>query len=416
MKSVSLFVNKRNIDSPYHVVIDLRWMKPSIAGGIENLSRSFLNELLSIDAFNYYTILVPSEVQYDFDVRKRENYKIVAFDSISRYLKFGWRNKKAIIGKMIGKGAYQSLEVNSFSRISVKNIDAVLSLSGYIYPDMLQQKNILVVLDLQHEYFPEFFSSQDLIDRKNAFNRSINNAEYLIAISEYTRQTVIDKLKISADKIETAHLAADKIFKDKRSFNITLKNNILAKYNLSNFNYFFFPGNTWKHKNHSTIIRALRILNQHSNIKHHLVCSGADRDQIKSLSKLITSLNLNDYVHFLGYCPTEDLPGLYQGAVAMVFPSLFEGFGMPLVEAMESDCPIICSNATCLPEIAGDAALFANPYIAKEFAVAMNDVINNASLRKKLINNGKKKAQAYTWKKFTKSIVRILHEQCNGLK
>lgn len=416
MKRARQFLNRKDMNSPYHVVIDLRWMKPGVAGGIENLSRSFLNELLKIDTFNYYTVLVPSEVQYDFDVRKRENYRIVAFDSVSRCLKFGWRNKKPIIGKIIGIGAYQPFAVNSFSNISVKNVDAVLSLSGYIYPDMLQQKNILVVLDLQHEYFPEFFSPQDLINRKNSFNRSINIADYLIAISEYTRQTVIEKLKVSPDKIITAHLAADKIFKDRRWFNNRFKNKVLEKYNLSHLNYFFFPGNTWKHKNHKTIIHALNILNQNNNDKYHLVCSGANRDQNQTLSKLITALNLDKYVHFLGYCPTEDLPGLYQGAAGMVFPSIFEGFGMPLVEAMESNCPIICSYAGSLPEIAGNAALFANPNKAEEFAGAMNDVISNVDLRNNLINNGKKRAQGYTWKKFTKTIVRTLNEQCNGFK
>jgi glycosyltransferase involved in cell wall biosynthesis len=106
----------------------------------------------------------------------------------------------------------------------------------------------------------------------------------------------------------------------------------------------------------------------------------------------------------------SDMPALYEGAAALVFPSFFEGFGIPLLEAMWCDCPIVCSNATSLPEVAGDAALFFDPHSPEELALAISRVLTDNQLRQTLIERGHQQSKEFSWHKFTTEIVRILHQ------
>jgi len=107
------------------------------------------------------------------------------------------------------------------------------------------------------------------------------------------------------------------------------------------------------------------------------------------------------------------MPALYEGAAALVFPSLFEGFGMPVLEAMWCDCPVVCSNSTSLPEVAGDAALLVDPRSPEELAGAISRILDDEPLRKKLIGLGRLQAKKFSWHKFTVEIIRTLHRVRN---
>jgi alpha-1,3-rhamnosyl/mannosyltransferase len=124
----------------------------------------------------------------------------------------------------------------------------------------------------------------------------------------------------------------------------------------------------------------------------------------------IARLKLEQRVRFLGYRPVDEMPALYEGASALVFPSMFEGFGMPLVEAMWCDCPVVCSNTTSLPEIAGDAAMQVDPSSPDELASALARVLTDDALRQDLVARGRRRAPRFSWSRFTLDTVRILHD------
>jgi len=392
-------------------VIDLRWMRPGVAGGIENLSRSFLDTLVGLDQHNQYTVLVPPEVVYDFDLRYQDNFCFVTNEHPTRDLrKAAWRASRFVHNRL-RVDYWRSPQVEALRAARDVSAEVALSLSGYIMPDLNLFRNVLVFADLQHEYFPEFFSSEVLEERKRIFSTSIYQADYLIAISEFTRQTVLERFSIAPDKITTGHLAADPRFHPE-NWRPSELDRVLEKYHLPRGEYLFFPANTWAHKNHRTALEALAIVRDRFGLAPLLVLSGAVREGHPALIEQMQRLKLTNQVRFLGYCPADDIPALYRGAAALVYPSLFEGFGIPLVEAMWCHCPIVCSNTTSLPEIAGDAALMVDPRSAEALAEAIGQVLTNTDLRTTLIEHGCQQAQRFSWMNFTLQTVRTLHRVC----
>ena len=405
---VSVLKGKKTRVGPMRTLIDLRWMLPGMAGGIEDLARSFLNELKNLDHFNRYTLLLPSKIKYDFDLRQHSNFKTVAADGPVYYGKKMVRNAKKVFHRAFHLNYWRSPEVDILQQARNLKPDLVLSFSGYIYPDMRPHKNVVVVPDLQHEYCPHFFTPDVLVERKRIYGESIASANGLIAISEYTRQTIIEKFSTDPDRIQTVHLAADPIF-HRKTMSSGNRKRLLDKYGLPNKEYLFLPANTWFHKNHKTAIEALRLLRRDYGHDLLLVCTGSPKDAQEELNRLIRKHDLENAVRFLGYCPKKDLVGLYGGAAALIYPSYFEGFGMPLIEAMWTDCPVICSNITSLPEIAGDAALLVDPHSPEAAAAAANRVLTDEGFRLDLIARGRERARDFSWPRFTREVIQLLH-------
>ncbi len=387
--------------SPLHTLIDLRWMRPGLAGGIENLSRSFLNQLLQLDCFNRYTVLVPTEVQYDFDTRRCSNFALVAADGPGVYV------RRAVLS---ARGRYwRTPEVEALRRIHELRVDVALSIPGYIQPDLASLSNVEVMPDIQHEYHPEFFSPHALEERRRIYTASAQRAAHICAMSEFTRQTLIERLGIPPDRITTTHLAADPMFHSESSARRD-HYRVLDKYGLRSGEYLLFPANTWRHKNHAVALEALRVLREAYGLDPLLVCPGTPKEAHGELLAKVKDARLESRVRFLGYCHPTYLPALYQGAAALVFPSLFEGFGMPLLEAMWCDCPVVCSNVTSLPEVAGDAALLVDPRSPEELAHAVNRVLTDTDLRRRLIERGRERVKRFSWGKFTREVVSVLHQ------
>ncbi|MBW2354862.1 MAG: glycosyltransferase [Deltaproteobacteria bacterium] len=409
-EAISTIRNEKRIKAgPIHTLIDLRWMLPGVAGGIENMSRAFVNELLERDHFNRYTLLLPSLAKYDFDLRRNSNIEVIVADGPKYYVKFVWWRGTQLIHKALKLNYWRSPEVEMLRRGGELNADFVLSLSGYINSDMLNMRNVIVVPDLQHEYHPEFFSADVLAERTRVFGHSIAQADYVIAISEYTRQTIIKRFRVDSERIKTIHLAADPIFY-RGNTAPGHKEQVLKKYGLPDKGYLFFPSNTWPHKNHKGAIEALNILRRDLGHDLLLVCTGSGKEAQGDLYDIVRERGLEDRVRFLGYCPSMDMLALYRGAASLVYPSFFEGFGIPLIEAMCSGCPIVCSNLTCLPEIADDAALLVDPHSPEELAAAIDTVLTNQELRSELIRKGHERALRFSWSKFTYEIVQVLYE------
>jgi glycosyltransferase involved in cell wall biosynthesis len=307
---------------------------------------------------------------------------------------------------------WHSPEVELLRTARSYSAEVALSMPGYIHPDLRPLKNVSFVLDLQYEYYPEFFSARELEERKRVFGAAIRMADHLLAISDYTRQTVLERFAVDPTRITTVYPAADPIFHP-RCGHIRDTPVVLAKYGLAAGQYLFFPANTWPHKNHRTALQALRLLKDNYHLDPLLVCAGNVKEAQPELLRLIRHLNLTDRVRFLGYCPLPDFPALYEGAAALVFPSYFEGFGIPLAEAMWCDCPIVSSNATCLPEIAGDAALFFEPHSPEQMADAAYRILTDSELRRRLTARGRQQVKKFSWQTFTTETIRVLRQVCD---
>ncbi len=390
------------------VVVDLRWMKPGLAGGIENHTKGFLNELLSLDHTNQYTLLLPLEATPSFDFRFHRNVRMIRTGGLADVARLGRRGLQ-LLQRRLSFADWRSPAVETLRRARSFQADVGLSMPGYIHPDLHPLLNVLVMPDVQHEYFPQFFSRYALEERKRLYADSVQRARHICANSEFTRRTLIERLEVPPQKVTVTYLGADPIFGTARQA-APAKVAVLNKYGLRDRSYIFFPANTWWHKNHRTLVDALAILHGTYGLDPLLVCTGGPKEAQAEVEAAIAKHGLEQQVRFLGYCNYNDLPGLYEGAVALVYPSLFEGFGMPVLEAMTVGCPVVCSDTTSLPEVAGDAALLVDPSSPEHLADGMAKVLEDSTLRAVLVERGHLRARQFSWRNYAVSVARILHE------
>lgn len=380
------------------VLIDLRWMIPGYSGGMEMGARAMLETLIQAPTSHEFTLLLPTVTRYDFDLRQRANFQLQISDGPGSYLdEFNYR-RKARRARRAGQ-ALPGTWINaqqSQARVGV-------SFSGAIQADLFSLKNLVVIHDLQHEFFPQFFDPQELQNLRRDLQATITHADCILAVSNFTRQTLLERFALPAERVITAYQGTPAQF----SRPVDQPERVWHKYGLSAGQYLFYPAATWPHKNHRLVLQALAILKAEHGFSPPLACTGAAKEAHLELLAMIQELRLADQVQFLGFCPQDDFPALYQGAAALVFPSLFEGFGLPVLEAMASGCLVICSQATSLPEVAGDAARMIDPQDAAGLAAAIYEVIHDPVLRQSLAARGRLQATRFTWESF---VAQMLHQ------
>jgi glycosyltransferase involved in cell wall biosynthesis len=280
------------------------------------------------------------------------------------------------------------------------NLDLIHFPGGAIKPLSLTIPSIITVHDLQHLYWPGFFSLRERLRRWRQDRPSIHKADRIIAISDFTRQTIAEKFPAAAQKTTTIHSGISAEFFQPVSQ--PAKEQLRQKYNLPPA-FALYPARPWPHKNHKRLFAALQILKNQYQSNCRLALSGFSVDETPpDWRPLLESLG-NDTVQFVSYIPETEMPALYQTADLLIYPSLFEGFGLPIIEAMAARCPVVCANATALPEIAGDAAILVDPFDPGALAQAMQNVLTNSTLRANLIEKGTQQANRYSWDKTAQS-------------
>lgn len=294
------------------------------------------------------------------------------------------------------------------------NIDIMFCPLFFIAPEKCNIPSVASILDIQHEFFPEYFEKNTLKEiRKNTEN-TLRVADGIITISNYSKKTIIDKYNIDEDKIKVTYLDSDLCFKEIKDNikDIKLEKNIDS-------DYIFYPANTWPHKNHINLLKAFKILKEKYHTKLKIVFTGDSKQQKKEIENYIKDNNLQDDILYLGYLKQEEMPYIYANATIMAFPSVFEGFGIPLVEAMRSGVAIACSKNGSIPEVAGDAAIYFDAYNPNDIAEKIYKLEQDKELQQILINKGQKVATRYSWEKcvedtylYLKKIVSTNKSQC----
>lgn len=268
---------------------------------------------------------------------------------------------------------------------------------GGTMPIIRTSRSVLTIHDLQFLYFPEYFTRTKLTFLRTMVPRSAENARLVLVPSEFSRRTVIERLHIDPSLvIVVPHGIAPREVTE-------LPTDIRERYDIPG-PFFLYPAATYPHKNHLTLLRAfVRHLGAHP--ESTLVLTGAKAWQewivAKEMAQRITSeirkLGIETQVRQLGYVPSSDLEALYREATALTFPSRFEGFGAPALEAMARGCPVIASNATALPEVIADVGLLVSPDNADEWSDAMSLMLEDDTLRQRFVEGGPARAQLYNW-------------------
>lgn len=222
--------------------------------------------------------------------------------------------------------------------------------------------------------------------------KSMENADAIIAISENTKKELIDLWKINENRIHVIY----------HGVNVVSENTIYVK--IIDQPYLLFVGTRFKFKNFTLLLSAFaRLSCKYRNLK--LVCVGGGKFNKEEL-KNITEFKLSDKVIQMSVSDS-DLNNLYRFAEAFIYPSISEGFGLPLLEAMANKCPVICSNTSCFPEIASDAAFYFSPFDIDSIYSAIEDVLLCPSIKENLIIKGNERVKFFTWEKSVKSHVEV---------
>ncbi|KPV54539.1 hypothetical protein SE17_03160 [Kouleothrix aurantiaca] len=271
----------------------------------------------------------------------------------------------------------------------VDQIDVYFCPFGALYPRPLPLPTVMTLVDIQEVFFPEFFTPDDLYTRDVHFASSTHMSDRVITISEFSKKTLVQHHHLPPSKVTVAHLSADECFYQAESV-ASPPNAELPQ------QFIVMPANMWKHKNHDRLLQALVLLRKERDIRVDVVFTGFEQNNGYPLAEHAHNYGIADQIHILGYVTREEIAYLYLHARALVFPSLFEGFGIPLVEAMAAGCPVVASNTTSIPEVVGDAALLFDPTEPAAIANSIAQIWNDASLRQQLIMRGRERAKHFS--------------------
>jgi glycosyltransferase involved in cell wall biosynthesis len=261
-------------------------------------------------------------------------------------------------------------------------------------PRGLATSSVLTFWDMQEEFFPEFFSATVLRWRQRMYRPSAEEATRIIVSSEFTKQCLVERYRIVPDKIDviyTGYGPEFRVIDDPEDLD-----QVRQKYGLSR-PFLYYPAASWPHKNHRTLLAALRILCDRNDFDGQLVLTGIAMQAHGDMLRDIERLGLGERVKILGYLPYGELPFLYNLARLMVFPSLFEGFGIPLVEALACGCPVVCARAASIPEVVGEAGVTFDPLSAEDMADKVNSVWQDDGRISDMKIRGRERARIFDW-------------------
>jgi glycosyltransferase involved in cell wall biosynthesis len=356
---------------------------PGKMGGVETYFRNLHSALQRNDAVNKYTLLCDEWNSGEFTVENQ------LFDiKICNY-------NKSTIRRFVRSALRKAIKVDILkAEPRYLDLDVVHHPFNNIMPTWNNIPSVLTFHDMQHEFYPQFFSRDELQRREKAYKISACTATRIIAISEHVKRCLIEKYSLPAAKIDVVYEGCAPEYRVIE--NMEVMGSVKDKYTLKK-PFMYFPAATWPHKNHKNLLIALQLLKLRYNFDGELVLTGISMQSHGKILGEIQRLGLCGMVKILGYIPYEDLPYLYNLARLMVFPSLFEGFGIPLVEAMACGCPVVCSNVTSIPEVVGDAGLMFDPTSPEDMAEKIWSAWSNEVVLKGMISKGFERVRMFDW-------------------
>jgi len=282
--------------------------------------------------------------------------------------------------------------------------DVFLTLTHYA-PRYTTIPTVVSVMDLSYVHFPHTFRKNDLYQLTNWTKYSVENARRIITISQSSKNDIIKYYKIPADKINVVHLGLKELAMDSSTTSLD-SFGVKGKFIL-------FVGTLQPRKNITKLIESYSLLPQKIKSEYQLVIIGKKGwlyDEILSAPK---KFDVMERVLFLDYVSDRDLPSFYKKASVYVLPSLYEGFGLPVLEAMRYGCPVVTSNVSSLPEAGGDAAIYVDPNDEKDIGDKILSVLTDDDLRKSMIEKGNVHYKKFTWEKAANEVLKVV-EQAEG--
>ena len=293
-----------------------------------------------------------------------------------------------------------------FRALWIDRLDVLLTAAGLVPAVVTRDRCVLIVADLSHIFLSRHHAWKSKMSGALLLRRAMRRAHHIIAISEHTRKDILafGRGSIPEHKVTTAYISCDDRFRTR--LDPTETERVRQKYRLHN-DYCLSVGTIEPRKNHVRLIRAFELIApQHELID--LVIAGRKGWMWKDAIDALEQSAYRFRIHMLDFVEEQDLPALYSGATVFVYPSLFEGFGIPPLEAMAMGIPVITSSSSSLPEVVGDAAVCVDPNNVEQLAQAMARVLDDADLRRRLSKAGEEQAAKFSWISFAQSVLEHL--------
>jgi glycosyltransferase involved in cell wall biosynthesis len=340
---------------------------------------------------------------------------LLAIDSYNDYVLLsslrGFRGDGRISGKFVRKfsGRLSDLLVERLSFPIEWLIGRVEVFHGpsYYIPRCRRCAAVVTIHDLIAFRRPDLLTHKMVLTGQKTIEASARRYDMVITVSNYAKEDIVDFFKIPEHRVKVIYNGVCPAFhpiKDKAGIE-----KITAKYGIT-APYLLFVGKVEPKKNLKTLVQASVRLRNTTEHKYPLLIVGEKAWDFQSVWSVVRQLHAEDTTIFAGVVPDEDLPYLYNGAELFLFPSLFEGFGLPVIEAMACGTPVVTSNQTSIPEIAADAALLVDPLNVEALASAMADALSNPSLRAQLIVKGLERAREFSWEKTARETLALYQE------
>ncbi len=364
--------------------------------GLGHYSRTLIQSLDEYYPMHDYFLCTP-KVTNRFDVNVLQHAHVVTPQSFpSTFLTSAWRSKWV-------KKDLEYLDIDIYHGLS------------HEIPIGIQHtttKSVVTIHDLIFERYPQQYNRIDVGIYRKKFQYACKNASRIIAISKQTKDDIIQFYKIPERKIDVCYQSCNPAFT--LAVSAAEKQRIKQLYNLPD-RYFLYVGSVIERKNLLTICKAMKLLKDALNIP--LVVIGDGDKYMQQVKKYIEENGLGERIIFLSYDPTikdlrsyksaSDFPAIYQQALCMIYPSIFEGFGIPVLEALCSRIPVITSNVSCLPEAGGPGAMYVDPLDVQQMAAAMQAATVYDNGREVMIEKGWQHAQLFTPQKCAEKVMQV---------
>jgi glycosyltransferase involved in cell wall biosynthesis len=331
------------------VGISLLTLVPGVVGGSETYARELCRSLARVGELEYraFTPTLAADAADGLESRVVRRYPASA-STLGR--------ARAMAGALVRGGPLRR-------ELDLESLDAIHFPLSVMLPLVSAPPAATTILDLQHEFLPANFPRWELAYRRYLYGASARRSRIVIAISEHARETLVERLKLDPERVRTIHLGVDL---DRFSPGDAPREPFLL-----------YPANAWPHKNHERLFEAVALLRrEHRDLR--LVLTGQHAD-------------VPDYIDVRGRVSQDELVDLYRRASALVFPSLYEGFGQPVLEALACACPVACSDLAPLREVAGDSAVYFDPHDSESIAAATLEAIRHGG------TSGPARASSFTW-------------------
>jgi glycosyltransferase involved in cell wall biosynthesis len=295
----------------------------------------------------------------------------------------------------------------------------VLFVPSHVLPLVHPRRSVVTVHDLGYHYYPQAHTLFQNLYLRWSTRFNARNATRVLADSEATRRDLVHYYGVPEDKIAVVYPGRDEALAPVTGAEVLAE--VRARYDIPG-PYLLYVGTLHPRKGLGFLVNAFasNVYSPASNLQSlfsnlHLVLAGQKGWLYDDLFAQVKRLNLAERVLFPGYVPDADLPALLSGALAFVFPSLYEGFGFPVLEAMACGTPVVCSDGSSLPEVAGDAALRVDPRDAEDLADALARIVTDEGLRDDLVERGFQQAARFSWRRCAEEVLSVLEAVGRGL-